>query len=117
MKVKLAADPAGEEGVGPAIFGVADDRVADRRHMGAKLVGAAGQRLQLDPGGAIAGPVDQPVAGLGGKAVLLVDMHFLAARSGLLGERGVDQAFLQRGHADDHRPIDFARGAARERPW
>ena len=44
---------------GPAIFGVADDRMADRRHVRAQLVRAAGQRLELDPGGAVAGAVDQ----------------------------------------------------------
>ncbi len=34
MQVHLAADPdAAEEGIGPAIFAVAHDRVADRSHM------------------------------------------------------------------------------------
>ena len=64
VEVKLAADPAGQERFGPAIFGVADDRMADRRHVRAQLVRAAGQRLQLDPGGAVAGAVDHPPAGL-----------------------------------------------------
>ena len=38
--------------------------MADRRHVRAQLVRAAGQRLQLDPGGAVAGAVDHPPAGL-----------------------------------------------------
>ncbi len=114
VEVQLAADPAGQERLGPAIFGVADDRMTDRRHVRAKLVGAAGQRLQLDPGGAVAGAVDDPPARAGRRAILLVDMHLLAAGAGLLGERGVDQALVERGHADDQRPIDLARGPAGE---
>ena len=94
--------PAGQERLGAAIFRVADDRVADRRHVRAQLVRAAGQRLQLDPGGAVAGAVDHPPAGLRGKPVLLADMHLLAAGARLLGERRVD-----------HRP---RRHRARRRP-
>jgi hypothetical protein len=58
VEVHLAADRAGQERLLPAVLAVADDRVADRRHVDAQLVGAAGQRLQLDPGGAVAGAVD-----------------------------------------------------------
>ena len=114
VQVHLATDPAGQEGIGPAIFGIADDRMPDRRHVRAKLVGAPGERLELDPRRAIAGNVDGAESGPRGKAILLVDMHFLAAAAGLLGERGVNLAFLGRGHADHQRPIDFARGAAGE---
>ena len=112
MKVQLAADPAGQECLGPAIFAIADDRMADRRHMRAKLVGAPGQWLKLDPGRAVPGPVYQPIARLRREAIFLIDMHFLAARARLLGKRGVDQPLVRRRHARDQRPIDLARGPA-----
>ena len=44
MEVHLAADPAGQERRRAAIFAVADDRMADRRHVDAQLVRAAGIR-------------------------------------------------------------------------
>ena len=68
MKVQFAADPAGQKRFRAAIFGIADDRMADCRHVRAKLVRSPGQRLKLDPGGAIAGAVDLSVAGFGGTA-------------------------------------------------
>ena len=114
VQVHLAADPPGQERRRAAIFGVADDRVADRRHMRAQLVGASGHRLEFDPCRASAGTVDLAIAGARGKAFLLVDHHLFAARPGLLGERGVDHAFRGRRPADDQRPIDFARGAPGE---
>ena len=43
-----------------------------------------------------------------GKAVLLADMHLLAARAGLLGERRIDQTFVTRRDANHQRPIDLA---------
>ena len=42
MQMHLAANTAGKEGVLPAIFSVAHNRVADGRHMRAQLVGASG---------------------------------------------------------------------------
>ena len=71
VKVHLAADAAGQERVLTAIFAVADDRMADRRHVDAQLVRAAGERLEFDPGGTIAGAVDHAVAGPGGSGRLL----------------------------------------------
>ena len=112
VEVELAADPAGEERLGPAIFGVADDRVAERRHMRAQLVGPAGQRLKLEPGGAVAGALDQAPAGLGRKPRFLVDVHLFAAGAGLLGQGRVDHPLFPRRHADDQCPIDLARGPA-----
>ena len=50
-------------------------------------------------------------------ALVLVDMHLLAAAAGLLGDRQVDHAVLDRGHADDQRPIDLAARCAPKRPW
>ena len=48
---------------------------------------------------------------LAGRPCFIVDMHFLAAGAGLLGERRVDQPLIGIGHPDDQRPIDLARGA------
>src|SRR3546814_10935625 len=90
VQMHLAADPAGQERLRPAIFAVADDRMADRRQMRAKLVGAAGIGLQLQPAGAVARPVDHTIARACGQAVLLVAVHLLASsekRRG--GKRGV----------------------------
>ena len=44
----------------------------------------------------------------------MVDMHLLAARTGLLGERGFDHAFLDVGHAHHERPVDLLGAATRE---
>src|SRR5687768_18513528 len=82
VEMELAADRAGQERLLAGIFAVADDRVADRRHVDAQLMGAAGIRLKLDPGGAVAGALDDPVAGARGLAAGFVDMHLLAARAG-----------------------------------
>src|SRR3546814_13354375 len=49
VQVHLAADRSGQERALAAIFAVADDWVADRRHMDAQLMRAPGQRLQFDP--------------------------------------------------------------------
>ncbi len=115
MEVELAADPAGQERLGPAIFGVADDRMADRRHVRAQLVGAAGQRLQLDPGGAVAGAVDHPPAGLGRKPVLLARCASSRRRCPAAWRAARRSSPSSRvGHADDQRPIDLARGPARK---
>ncbi len=68
--------------------------MADRGKMDAKLVGAAGVGLKLDPAGAIAGAFDHPIASAGGQAIFLVDMHLLAAGAGLFGQRQVDDAVI-----------------------
>src|SRR3569832_1590580 len=96
MEVHLAADPAGQEGRLAAIFAVTDDRVSDRRHVHAQLVGAAGVGAQLDPGSLVAGALDHTVAGAGRLTLRLVDMHLLAAAAGLLGDRQLDHAVLDR---------------------
>src|SRR5690606_25163287 len=114
VQVDRAADRTGQERVLPTVLAVADDRVADRRHVHAQLMSAAGQRLQLDPGGAVAGAVDHAVAGLRRLAVLHVDVHLLAAGARLLGERRIDRAVVDIGHADHQRPVDLLRRAARE---
>ena len=97
VQVELAADAARQEGLHPAIFRIADDRVSDRRHMCPQLVGASRERLQFDKRGAIAGAVDHPPASLGRKSVFVVDMHLLAAGAGLLGERRIDNALAESG--------------------
>src|SRR3546814_12775338 len=71
----------------PTIFASAHGRMPHRRHMDAQLVCAPSQRLEFDPGGAIARAFDHAVARFGGLAVFLVDMHLLAATARLLGDR------------------------------
>ena len=115
VEMHLAADTAGQERIGPAVFAIADDGMADRRHVDAQLVGAACERLELNPGGAVAGPVDHPVAAARGLAfAAFVDHHLFTAGAGLLAQRQVDQALLDIRHADHQRPIDLACGAARK---
>src|SRR3546814_21174033 len=97
----LAADPAGQERLRHAIFAVADDRMADRRQMRAKLVGDAGIGLQLQPAGAVARPVDHTIARACGQAVLLVDVHLLAARSGLIATRQADDPAIGRASCEE----------------
>ena len=74
VQVQLAADAAAELGApalaevllaAAAVLAVADDRVADGRHVGAELVGAAGDRAERHPGGAGGGGVDHRVVGGG----------------------------------------------------
>src|SRR3546814_1317242 len=89
--------------------------MADRRHVDAELVGAAGVGLKLDPGGTVAGAFNDAVAAAGGKAVRLVDMHLLATGAGLLSKGQVDEAVLHLRDTDDQRPVDLARGAAGDR--
>ena len=109
MEMHLAADAAGEEGVRSAVFAVADDRMTDRCHMHPQLMRAASQRLELDPGGAVARAVDHPVAGARGQTFsALIDHHLLAAAARLLGQRQFDQAVVDIGHAGDQRPIGLA---------
>jgi len=83
----LAYTVAGEERVLPAIFAVADDRVADCRHVHAQLMGAPGKRLQRNPGRARSGALDHLIGGARRLAVFLVDVHLLAAGPRLLGKR------------------------------
>ena len=109
MQMQLAADAPCQERLLPGIFAVADDRVTDRRQMHAQLMGSAGQRLQLQPGGPIARPFDQAVAAARGEPIGLIDMHLLAAGAGLLRDRQIDRPLAWRGHAHHQRPIDLAR--------
>src|SRR3546814_585596 len=114
VEVHLAADAPGEERRLPTIFAVADDRMADRRHMNAQLMRAPGEGLKLDPGGAIARAFDHAVAAARELPVFLIDVHLLAAGARLFSERQIDDAVLDSRHADDERPIDLARGAPRK---
>ncbi len=104
VQMHLAADRAGQERTLAAIFSVADDRMSDRRHMDAQLVRAPGQRLKFDPRRAVPRALDHAITRFRREAAV-VDMHLLAARSRLLGERQVNLALLDVGHADDQRPI------------
>src|SRR5207302_11243120 len=114
MQRQLAADSPRRDALRPAIFRVADDRMADRRHMRAQLVRATGQRLQLDPGGAVAGAVDRPPPSPCRQPMLLVDMHLLAARAWLLRQRGIDLALGRVRYSYHQGPIDLACRAAGE---
>src|SRR3546814_6943860 len=75
VEVHLAADAPGEERRLPTIFAVADDRMADRRHMNAQLMRAPGEGLKLDPGGAIARAFDHAVAAARELPVFLIDVQ------------------------------------------
>src|SRR3712207_8924217 len=87
--------------------------MADRRHVDPELVGPPGMRLKLDPGGAIAGALDHPIARSGRLPAFLVDMHLLAAGAGLLGERQVDQPVRHRRYPGHKRPVDLDRKSTR----
>ena len=117
MKVELAADPAGQERLGPAIFGVADDRMADRRHVRAQLVGAAGQRLQLDPGGAVAGAVDSRQRVLAGSPCSSPMCIFSPPVPGCLAERRVDQPLVADRARRRPAPNRPCARSGRKRPW
>ena len=111
VQMHFAADRARQKRVLAAIFAVADNGVANRGHMHAQLVGAAGIGLQFDPGGGVSGAFDDAITGAGRLAVLFIDMHFLAAAAGLLANGQVDETIGNVRHTDDQRPIHLARGA------
>ena len=114
VKMQLAADPAGKKSLGPAIFGIANDRVTERSHVRAQLVSSASQGLELDPGCPISSAIDESPPGFRRETIFFVDMHLFAACAGLLGKWGIDDAFSQIGHADNDCPIEFARRPARK---
>src|SRR3546814_13926435 len=111
VEVHLAADAPGEERRLPTIFAVADDRMADRRHMNAQLMRAPGEGLKLDPGGAIARAFDHAVAAARELPVILIDVHLLAAGARLFGERQLDAAVLASRPAVDERHLHPAPAA------
>ena len=85
VQMHLPADRARQKGFLAAIFAIADDRMADRRHMHTQLMRAAGMGLQLYPGGAVARAFDEAITRAGGQALLLIELHLLATRARLLG--------------------------------
>ena len=109
VEMKLAADPAGQERLGTTIFGVAYDRVANGSHVRPQLVRPAGKRLQLDPGRAIPGMVDDPPACLRGQPMFFADVHLFPAGPRLLGKRSVDRPLVRVWRSDHDCPIDLAR--------
>jgi hypothetical protein len=113
-----AAREAGQERRLAAVFGVAQDRVADQRAMGAELVRAPGHRPQRQPRGAVAGAIERGVIGDRAARVLVVLArlhHALAVRAQALGQGRVDAALPDLRPADHDRPIDLARLLAAER--
>ena len=70
------------------IFRIADDRIADMRHVGAQLMRAAGHRLEREPGELARGGLDHGVIGHGMARTLLAvtrDAHARVAFELLLG--------------------------------
>jgi hypothetical protein len=111
VEMKLSADPARKESLGATVFCVTNNRMTDRRHVGAELVRSAGKRLKLDPGSPIASSIDNAPLRLRRQSMLGVDVHLLAASSRLLRERRVDGALVRIRNANDDSPIDLARGS------
>ena len=110
----------------PAIFAITNDRVAQFGHMGAQLVGAAGDRFQRHPGGAAAKRRQHGIIGMGafGAFGLVhlggVDAAHLFAFATVAMATGLDQPVFDRPHLGvrhpgNHRPIDFSGFARPER--
>jgi hypothetical protein len=114
MQVQLLRHAVGHLG-GVAIFSVADDRMADQRHVRAQLVLAAGDGLQADPGHRRRGLVDDGIVrnrALRPVVVRVVGLvHALFACPAALDQRLVDLALFGLRHAVDQRPIDLAHRA------
>src|SRR3569623_1131060 len=87
MEVQLATDSAGQERRRTAIFAVADDRMADRRHVDAQLVGAPGIGGQFDPGSSGAGAFEHAIATARRHPFRLVDMHLFTTGAGVFRKR------------------------------
>ena len=78
-----------------AIFAVAQDRRAQRRAMRAQLMGAAGHRLEREPGDPVAGMGDGAVIGDGALAFLVVGTTRSPQLARQLGELLVDAALAR----------------------
>lgn len=99
------------------IFRVADDRVADMRHMRTQLMGAAGDRLERNPCHFLPCGFHHGVVGDSMNGVLLAmfgDAHEAVLLDFLLGEEGGNAPLLRLRYTGDQRPIDLARRARTE---
>ena len=115
VQVHLAADAAGQKRRRPPIFAIANNRMANRRHMDAQLMGSPGQRLQFNPCRRIARALQHPIAGARGGAMFgMIDKHLLAAGAGLLGKGQVDLTGIKIGNPRHQRPIYLARRTSSE---
>src|SRR6185437_7012181 len=119
MKVKLARDAFGHVEVA-AIFLIAQDRIADDRHMRAELMLPPGDRLERDEGDALPCPVDHRVMGHRRlRDVLLAGprlAHAIALGTCGLDQRRLDLALRRFGDALHQSPIDLAHRAGLEGP-
>src|SRR3954470_7575445 len=80
------------------IFGIADDGVADVFHVGAELVGAAGDRFQGHPGQLVAGSLDHRIVGhrvARALIAMLGDAHDGVVLAFFLCEESRDAALLR----------------------
>src|SRR5215469_275210 len=99
-----------------AIFGVTEDRRADRGAMSAELVRPAGDRHQREPARLCSDAIDDPVIGDRAPALLSIGTNAFAAPAYHLRERQVDTALSYLRPADDDRPIGLARRLLAESP-
>ena len=115
QQMQLVLDAAGQLPVlDVEIFRIADDRIADMRHVRAQLMGAAGDRLERKPGELLRRRLHHRVIGHGVHGVFLAvlgDAHEGILLDLLLGEISRDAALRRLRHADHQRPIDLARRA------
>src|SRR5438552_17268722 len=95
-----------------AVDVVADDRPARSRRVHAQLMGAAGDRFQVEPGEAVAAAAHFPVCD--GFLTIRVRLLPPAALDVQPPERHVAGAFILTGSALDHGPIRLADLAALE---
>ena len=99
------------------VFRIADDGVADMRHVGAQLMGASRHRLERQPGEPLRRRLHHRVIGDRVHGVLVAvpgDAHERVFLALLLGEIGRHPALARLGHAGDQRPVDLARRARAE---
>ena len=112
-RVQLQLQAFGQLGGGLiAVFRITQNRMADRLHVGAQLVGAAGERAQRHPGRLLAGARQGDVFGVGwfGPELLGIGLHDqFAIADALLDQRHLDHALGRPGRTGDDGPIGLLR--------
>ena len=94
------------------IFGIADDGMADMRHVRAQLVGAAGHGLEREPGHVPGRGIEHGVIGHSVARALFAmprDAHERIILGLLLGKKRGDAPLPRLRYACDQRPIDLPR--------